>query len=98
MNQPADALSRRITADPETERIAAALHLSIADYVKLVVDFATTERAPQLFVADEQALKAAGEAVLTTAQLTELFVHAAAIERRVGSAFEAAPARKLVTF
>lgn len=98
MNQPADALSRRIAADPETKRIAEALGLSVADYVKLVVEFASTERSPQLLVADEQALKAAGEPVLTTSQLKQLFAEAEAVERRVGSAFEAPAPRKLVTF
>lgn len=76
----ADAVRAALHADPNTAKLAAALKMELADYVKLVVHFATTGAEPQLLVVADPELKRLGHTPPDVNQMRAFLTEAVAVK------------------
>mgnify|MGYP001271241622 CR=1 FL=1 len=76
----AEEIRAALDADPNTVSLAAALNMTVEDYAKLVVHFATTGAQPQLFVVPDAELKARGHTPPDLRQMNGFLAEAVAVK------------------
>ncbi len=85
LKRPVENVRAELLADPDTQRIARSVGMSLTAYVDLVLDYAQhPEKEPVLKVVSDEALRAAGYDPPTVQEVGEFFQGAARGELGLG--------------
>lgn len=84
---PLENVRARLLGDPDTRRIAQDVGLELEEYVELVLHYAShPDQEPQLYVAPDEELRAAGYDAPSAEAVSEFFLAGARGELGIGNA------------
>jgi hypothetical protein len=98
LKRPVEQVRAELLADPDTKKIAEAMRMDLKAYVELVLDYAQNpDKEPQLKVASQEELAAAGYDAPTPEEVGKFFLAGARGELGLESqhdktGFDSAPA------